>query len=304
MKVGVVLQLTDRTPPVVDLTVAAEQRGIESLWLGEHTHLPVATRFHYSEGEHSVGTTAKDGFVPDFYRRMVDPYVTLSAAAAATSTIRLGTCIALPTEHALLALAKQIATLDTISAGRFDFGVGYGWNRLEAQNNGVEFSRRRSVLRETIDAMKRLWTQETASYGGEFVRFEESWSYPQPFQRPHPPILLGAAGSDRNLDDVVSLADGWMPVRHFVRDTLRCDLDRLRAKEAAAGASPRTITVVDPEGGMAGKRSRADFVDRLPRQDEWDEYAELGVERVILGVPVSDRSLYEWALDRIAAHVS
>ncbi|WP_432842558.1 TIGR03619 family F420-dependent LLM class oxidoreductase [Dactylosporangium sp. CA-092794] len=302
MDVGVVLNLTDRTPPITACVPALEERGFESVWLGEHTHLPVDSVFRYSTGKYSVGQKARDGYVPDFYKRMPDPYVSLAAAAAMTSRIRLGTCIALPAEHSPIALAKTIATLDALSGGRFLFGIGYGWNALEMRNNGFEYADRRAVLREKIAAMKALWTQETAGFDGEFVRFTESWSFPKPAHLPHPPVLLGAAATAATFDDVVGFADGWIPVRAFLGDSLGGKIAELRRTAEAAGRDPDTIAIslVDSEGAMGGKKSREEFAARLPGKDALQRYAELGVGRVILGAPTTDLDFYLWAVDRLA----
>src|SRR3954447_141938 len=192
MDIGIVTQLTDRSPSIVDVARAVEERGFESLWLGEHTHCPVDTVHRYTSGKYAAGAKTRGGYVPEFYKRMPDPYILLAAAAAATSTLRLGTSVGLPAEHNPLEMAKEVASLDLISGGRFEFGVGYGWSELEASNNGIPFNRRRDVMREKLLAMKALWAQETASFAGEYVNFTESWSWPKPVQRPNPPILLGA----------------------------------------------------------------------------------------------------------------
>jgi len=302
MDVGVVLNLTDRTPSIVDCAPALEERGLESVWLGEHTHLPVDSVFRYATGKYAKGNKARDGYVPDFYKRMPDPYVSLAAVASTTTRLGLGTCIALPAEHNPIELAKRIATLDTISGGRFLFGIGYGWNPLEMRNNGFEYADRRVVLREKISAMKALWTQETAGFEGEHVRFTESWSYPKPAAKPHPPILLGAAPVKATFEDVVAFADGWIPVRAFVGDRLGEHIGELHRTAVEAGRDPATIQIslVDSEGAMGGKKSREEFAARLPRKEDLQRYAETGVSRVILGAPATDLDFYNWSLDRLA----
>jgi probable F420-dependent oxidoreductase len=303
--VGLTLMLSDRTVSITEAAPAVEERGFESLWVGEHTHLPVATVHHYTRGRYGTGTTTRDGYVPDFYRRFPDPYVTLTAAALCTSTLRLGTCIALPAEHNPLILAKVIATLDQLAGGRFAWGIGYGWNPLEMRNNGFDRADRREVMAEKIAAVRQLWTQETAEADGRFVRFTESWSYPKPAQAPHPPILLGAAATEANVEDLVAWADGWIPVRSFFGDDLEGGIDRVRRRLAEAGrdASPAgfPITIMDPTGSTAGKRSHEAFEACIPDPAALDAYRELGVARLNLGVPVTDRSELLWALDRLAA---
>ena len=184
MKYGVFIFATDLAMDPVSLAVAAEERGFESLFVPEHVHMPVEreTRFPRSE----------DGSLPDEYRRIHDPFVALAAAAGATSEIRLGTGICLVTEHEPIALAKQIASLDMISGGRFEFGIGAGWLAEEMEPLGVRFADRWKVTEQRIAAMKEMWTQEEAEYHSEFVDIPKTYVIPKPTQNPHPPILIGA----------------------------------------------------------------------------------------------------------------
>jgi probable F420-dependent oxidoreductase len=302
MKFGITMMFTDKTPLVTDVAPTVEGRGFESLWIGEHTHLPVDTVFHYAQEKYPTGKTVKEGYVPDYYKRMPDPYIILTAAAAVTSTINVGTCIALPAEYNPIILAKAIATLDMVAGGRFRFGVGYGWNPLEMKNNGFDIKDRRKVMREKIAAMKGLWTQETAGYDGEFVHFSESWSFPKPVHKPHPPVLLGAAPSDATMRDVVEWADGWIPVRGFMNESLADDLAKLRRFATEAGRDPDSIeiTLVNPEGAMGGKRSREEFTKRLPPADLIKSYEELGISRCTFGVPMAEMDFLQWSLDQVA----
>lgn len=303
MKFGLTLMFTDQTPSVKQLVPAIEDRGFESIWVGEHTHLPVDTVFHYAQEKYPTGQTVKSGYVPDYYKRTTDPYMILAAAAAVTNTINLGTCISLAAEYNPIILAKAIATLDQISEGRFKFGVGYGWNALEMKNNGFDIKNRRKVMREKIAAMKALWTNESAGYDGEFVHFSESWSSPKPVQKPHPPVLLGAAPSDASLRDVVAWADGWIPVRGFMNKDLEADITKLRNLATELGRDPDTIeiTIVNPEGAMGGKKSREEFAKRLPSVDTVKGYQEMGVARATFGVPMADVDFFLWSIDAVAA---
>jgi probable F420-dependent oxidoreductase len=295
MRFGMTLILNEATVSAADAARAIEERGFESMFVGEHTHLPVGTVHSYTGG----------GEVPDVYRRFPDPYVTLAFAAASTSHLRIGTCIALPAEHRALILAKVIATLDQASGGRFEFGLGYGWNPLETANNGFDVADRRQVLGETVAALRDLWTEETASADGRFVRFTESWSYPKPVQRPYPPILLGAAATRRNVQDMVEWASGWMPVRVFLAERFEDDIATVRRAldEAGRDASPSgfPITVVDPSGSMGGKRSIEAFDASLPTPADLARYEAAGVWRLCLGAPVGDLDSFRRALDRIVA---
>jgi probable F420-dependent oxidoreductase len=304
LDIGITLMLSDQTVSVDDAATAVEERGFESFWLGEHTHMPVDTVHRYTSGEkYGKGTVTKDGYLPEYYKRVPDPYVMLTAAAMATTTLRIGTCIALPAEHNPITLAKVIATLDHLSGGRFEFGVGYGWNPLEMANNGFEMEQRHEVMREKILAMKALWTQETAACAGEFVSFTETWSYPKPLQQPHPPILVGAAATKRNIEDIVDWGDGWMPVRVFMGDEkLGSDIARVRQRAEEAGRNPADIqiTLVDTSGAMSGKRSQDAFLRRMPTRKDLELFASLGIRRLSLGPPVHDRDFFLWALDQFA----
>ena len=182
MHIGVFSYNTEYTMAADELAVACEERGYESLWLPEHTHIPASRESPFPGG----------GELPKEYVHMSDPFIGLAAAAAVTKTLKLGTEISLVTEHDPIVQAKQIASLDHLSQGRFLFGIGAGWNKEEMRNHGTPPNRRWKVLTERIEAMKELWTQDEASYHGEFVHFDRVWSYPKPLTTPHPPILLAA----------------------------------------------------------------------------------------------------------------
>jgi probable F420-dependent oxidoreductase len=298
--------LTDRTIDVITAATLAEQAGMESIWVGEHSHLPVSTVHRYTSQDYAKPGSNSAGKVPELYRRFVDPYVTLALAAAATSTLRIGTAIALPAEHAPLQLAKTIATLDLASGGRFEWGIGLGWNRPEIENNGVPFDRRRDVLREKVAAVRRLWTEESTAFNGEFVRFIESWSLPKPAQHPHPPILFGAKLTPRNVREIVEWADGCIPVRAMARDAeFEEAIEALRRSAGLAGRDPSSLRVslLDPAPGFGGKRSLEAFVDSLPGERDLDRYRRIGVRRLILGIPVADLAGYAGALEAIRGSV-
>ena len=300
MDIALTLMLSEMTVSIVEAAPAAEERGFEALFIGEHTHCPVGTSHSYTTGRYGTGKVTKEGYLPDFYKRFPDPYITLTAAAMCTTTIRLGTCIALPAEHNPIVLAKEIATLDQLSNGRFEFGIGYGWNEPEMLNNGFAKKDRRKVLREKIAAMKALWTEEIASFDGEFVKFTDSWSYPKPAQKPHPPVLIGAAANQWNIDDIVDWADGWMPVRVFEAGRMPEAIGEVRHRAEERGRDPESIaiTVVDGEGGMGGKRGKEEFLSRMPTPEVLDEYLELGIKRLSLTAPVHDRDFMLWAFDQ------
>jgi probable F420-dependent oxidoreductase len=177
-----------------------EEHGQESLFFAEHTHIPASRESPWPGGSE----------LPRKYWHCHDPFVALTAAAAATSRLRVGTGICLVTERDPIVTAKAVASVDHLSGGRFEFGVGAGWNREEMCNHGTDPRTRMALLAERIEAMKAIWTQDEASYSGKFVSFDRIWSYPKPAQRPHPPILVGGAGPTV-LDRVLAFGDAWFP---------------------------------------------------------------------------------------------
>ncbi len=205
MKIGVVIFPTDLAIQPVELAQAVEARGFESLWFPEHSHIPVSR-------ETPWGGYKNMPPMPEEYKRSHDQFVALAAAAAVTKRIKLGTGITLVAQRDPIWLAKEVASLDLISNGRVLFGIGYGWNREEMRNHGVAFKDRRAILREKILLMKELWTKEEASFEGKHVRFEKSWAWPKPVQRPHPPIILGGAAGPKTYPDIIEFCDGWMPI--------------------------------------------------------------------------------------------
>ena len=242
------------------LARACEERGFESFWVGEHTHIPASRQTPYPGGDP----------LPKPYYHMADPFVSLMAAAAATTTIKLGTGVCLVVEHDPIVLAKTVATLDWLSGGRVLFGIGGGWNREEMAHHGTPFQRRWQVLRERVEAMREIWTQEEASYSGEFVSFERIISYPKPLQKPHPPILLGGATAQSRAR-VVRYCDGWIPI-DVLLDDLPAALADLRHQAAAAGRDPDRLSI----SVLAFEGTHGDVLKR---------YRDLGVERVVLVAP-------------------
>jgi probable F420-dependent oxidoreductase len=183
-----------------ELARMLEQRGQESLFFAEHTHIPASRESPYPGGDE----------LPQKYWHCYDLFVALTAAACATSRLRVGSGICLVIERDPIVTAKEVASVDHLSGGRFEFGVGAGWNREEMRNHGTDPRTRMALMRERVEAMKAIWTQEEASYAGEFVNFERIWSYPKPAQRPHPPVLVGGLGPTV-LERVLAFGDGWLP---------------------------------------------------------------------------------------------
>ncbi|MFV0308949.1 MAG: LLM class F420-dependent oxidoreductase [Desertimonas sp.] len=205
MRLGIVAFPTETGLGPVELAAEVEARGFASLWVPEHSHIPTSRRSPW-------GGRKDAPELPPYYWHGFDQFVSLAAAAAVTSTITLGTGISLVAQRDPLWLAKEVATLDQVSGGRFVLGMGFGWNHEEMAHHGVDIERRRDVAREHILACKALWTQDEAEFHGEHVDFEPSWAWPKPLQRPHPPIVIGAAATPVHLRHIIEYADGWMPL--------------------------------------------------------------------------------------------
>jgi probable F420-dependent oxidoreductase len=274
MEIGLTLFATDLSMSPAALAPEAEARGFYSLYVAEHTHVPTSRRTPPPSG---------DAELPEEYRRTLDPYVALAAAAALTSRIRLGTGIALVAQHDTIALAKQIATLDRVADGRFVLGIGYGWNREEMESHGIEVKRRRALVREKLLAMEALWSQEVAEYRGEFVRFEPSWQWPKPVQQPRPRVLIGGGAGPTLFSHVAEYADGWMPIGGA---GLREALPVLRRALEERGRDPDALHVV-PMGV-------------LPDREKLDYYASIGVTEAVLRLPSAPRDQVMPVLDEYA----
>lgn len=276
MRFGVTVFLTDYTIGPAELAVEVESRGFHSMWTPEHTHIPVGRKTPPPMGEP----------LPQQYYHSLDPFVALSVAAAATKTLRLGTGICLVAQRDPIVLAKEVATLDLVSGGRFDFGVGFGWNQDELEHHGVPYGKRRQAVAERVEALKELWTKEQASYSGEFVSFEPSFSWPKPVQKPWPPIFLGGAGGPKLFEHVARWADGWIPIGGR---GIKGNLPLLRAEYEKAGRDPDSLKII-PFGS-------------LPDQGKLEYFATLGIEEVVLGVTAGDRDVVLPILDQFATAI-
>ena len=259
MRIGVTIHATDRSMSAVDLAREAESRGFYSLYIPEHTNIPTSRRTPPPTG---------DAELPEEYLRSPDPYIALAGASVATQRLRLGTGIGLPAQHDTLTFAKQLATLDRLCEGRFVFGIGFGWNREEMENHGIDVKRRRALVREKMLAMQALWSQEVAEYHGEFVDFAPSWQWPKPVQQPRPRILIGGGPGPVLFAHVAEYADGWMPIGGA---GMRDALGRLRDAFEARGRDPDSAEIV-PFG-------------TLPDRGKLDYYESLGVTEVVLRLP-------------------
>ena len=274
MKFGVTMFVTDYAIRVDELARALEERGFESLWLPEHTHIPVSRKTPWPGGPN----------LPKEYWHTLDPFIALATAAAATTRLKLGTGICLIVERDPIVLAKEVASLDRLSNGRFLFGIGGGWNVEEMANHGTDFSSRFRVLRERVLAMKEIWTKDEPEFHGEFVSFDRIWSWPKPVQKPYPPILLGNNHANAR-QRVVEFCDGWFPIASRVSNLPAAVAD-LRQRAERAGRNPDSISV--------------SVFFAKPEADAIREYGRAGAERVIFSVPSADRDTVLPMLDRFA----
>ncbi len=225
---------TDRGIQPVEVAREAEARGFDSLWFPEHSHIPVSRRTPWGGIEGAPPLPAE-------YWRTHDQFIALTAAAVATTTLRLGTGITLVAQRDPVWLAKEVASLDVISGGRLQFGIGYGWNHEEMESHGVDIAHRRAVVREKVLACKALWTQDEAEFHGQYVNFEPSWAWPKPVQFPNPPIYVGCSPSDLHFRHIIEYADVWMPIEG------RWPIDeawlKLRQMAEAAGRDPASLSL-------------------------------------------------------------
>jgi probable F420-dependent oxidoreductase len=242
MELGLAILLTDYSISPAALGASAEERGFESLFLAEHTHIPVSRETPYPGGAE----------LPREYSHTIDPFVGLAAAATATVRLKVGTGVCLVIERDPIVTAKEVATLDNVSGGRFLFGVGAGWNKEEMRNHGTDPKTRWGVMRERIEAMKAIWTQEEAEYHGRYVDFDPIWSWPKPVQEPHPPVLVGGVG-DKVLDRVVAYGDEWIPNRVKDPDELGVRIAELPRRGGRPRPHPRDG--VRRKAGAAGARA-------------------------------------------------
>ncbi|MBK9705888.1 MAG: LLM class F420-dependent oxidoreductase [Acidobacteria bacterium] len=272
MLYGAMMFATDYAIRPDELARELEERGFESMWVPEHTHIPASRRTPYPGG----------GDLPREYWHSYDPFIALTAAAAVTKRIRLGTGICLMIERDPIITAKEVASLDMLSNGRFIFGIGGGWNAEEMENHGTNYKKRWKILRERILAMKEIWTKEEAEYHGEFVNFDPIWSHPKPVQKPHPPILMGGYGPT-TFDRVVEYCDGWFPIG-LMAGNIEEKIAELKQKAESAGRDPNTISVT-----VALPQPDQNVVDRME---------SAGVERVIFILPSAQRDKVMPVLDK------
>ena len=273
MDFGAAMFFTDYSMGAAELARALEARGFESVWAPEHSHIPLSRRSPYQAG----------GELPKQYYEVMDPFVSLAAAAAVTKTIRLGTGVCLITQRDTIQTAKLVASLDQVSGGRFLFGIGGGWNAEEMEDHGTVFKTRFKLMRERVEAMKEIWTKDAAEYHGELVEFGPMAAWPKPVQKPHPPVIVGGA-FPHAARRALRYGDGWIP--NASRQQYADVTDYLPQFKEMAAEAGRTIRVTIWGAG--------EDYDRLRR------YEEQGVARLVVSLPPEDAAATLPALDRWA----
>ncbi len=273
MKFGLAIFPTEYSIEPTEIARLAEERDFESLFFPEHTHIPVSRDTPYPGG----------GELPREYSHIHDPFVALSMAAAATQRLLVGTGLCLIVERDPIVTAKEVASLDRLSGGRFLFGVGAGWNEEEMANHGTDPRRRFTLMRERMEAMKAIWSAEEAEYHGEHVDFDPIWCWPKPIQQPHPPILVGGS-SDGALRRVVEIGDEWIPNPETRLSQLPGRVAELQRLAAEAGRERIPVT----------------FYAVKPTEEALERYAEAGVDRGVFYLPSAGRETVEPLLDSFA----
>ena len=275
MHYGLLMFATDYAIRPDELAIAAEERGFESLFFPEHTHIPASRRSPWPGGPE----------LPKEYWHTHDLFVALTAAATVTKKLKIGSGICLVVERDPIVTAKEVASVDFLSNGRMIFGIGGGWNAEEMENHGTDFKTRWKLLRERVLAMKEIWTKDEAEFHGEFVNFDPIWSFPKPVQKPHPPVLMGG-DTPRARQRVVDFCNGWMPIGIRSAGIIEGMKD-LAERARAAGKDPRDFPVT-----VFGAPADADTLK---------QYAEAGVERAIFWVPPDAREKVLPIVDKYAS---
>ena len=274
MHFGASMFCTDYSMTPAELGPALEERGFESFWAPEHSHIPLSRKSPWGGGPE----------LPKRYYDVIDPFVGLATAAMTTTTLKLGTGVCLIIQRDVLQLAKEVATLDLLSGGRFLFGIGAGWNREEMADHGTDPKTRIALMAERVDILKTVWTQTKPEYEGKFQSFEPMMTWPKPVQKPHPPILVGGA-FPHAANRAIAYGDGWIPLGGRGADILE-QLPRVRQMAAEAGREPGSLSV-----SVFGASMDA---------DQLKQYRDAGVERVVFSLESEKADTVLPVLDRIA----
>ncbi|WP_162461921.1 LLM class F420-dependent oxidoreductase [Mycolicibacterium sp. CBMA 234] len=269
--------VTDHSARVADIARDVESRGLDGLWIPDHTHIPASRETAYPLG----------GELPDRYRRNLETLTAMAMAASVTTRIRVGSGVLLAAQRDPIVTAKALATIDQQSGGRVAVGVGYGWNVDEMRDHGVDPATRRARTREHVLAMQQLWERETASYQGKFLTVAPAWSWPKPAQHPLP-VLIGGAGTPKLFDHIAEYGSGWIPLGGRGLDTA---IPRLRDRVAAAGRDPGLLEVVP-------------FVAGTPDHGKVDVFERAGVTEVVFDISAEDPAVSQRTLDRVGEFVA
>jgi probable F420-dependent oxidoreductase len=281
MDIGVIMFPTDKAIQPMELAKACEDRGFESLWFPEHSHIPTSRETPWA-GNPDLGP------LPEEYWRTHDQFVALAACAAVTKKLRVGTGITLVAQRDPIWLAKEVASLDMISGGRFELGIGYGWNVEEMRNHGLDYSKRRGILREYVLLMKEIWMNEEASFSGKHISFDKSWAWPKPTQTPHPPILMGGAAGPKTAAHIAEFCDGWMPIGGMY--DFEGGMQQITAACDKIGRDPASLSL-----GM--------FYAMAPEMDDIKALPDKGIGRAILPLPPAPSSEILPMLDAYAKFI-
>ena len=276
MRYGLTIFATDQSIGIIELATAAEERGFDSLWVPEHTHIPVSRRTPSPAGEP----------LAEEYKRSLDPFVALSSAAAVTQRLTVGTGIALVAQRDPIVTAKAAASLDWVSGGRFRMGMGFGWNHDEMEDHGVDPRTRRAKAREHVLAMRALWEHETAGYDGEFVSISESWSWPKPRQRPLP-VYIGGAPGPTLFEHIAEYAQGWIPIGGA---GLSEAIPRLQEAVGRAGRDPSMLEIIT--------------FGSIPDRGKLDHFEKIGVTECVFQLPSAPEEKLMPVLERYAGIIA
>jgi probable F420-dependent oxidoreductase len=295
MKVGIQTVVFPGFVPVLEQAVQVQDRGFDSFWAGEHHHYPEST---------PVPEFYKESGVPDFYRSVPDPLITLGAVTVAAPKLTLGTSIVLLPIHDVLVLSNQIATLDHLSNGKTVFSFGVGWNKPEMNNHGVEFETRVDKTFEQMKALRKMWTHKTSAFEGQFVNYAES-SVAQPLQKPYPPLIMGGRLLKKNLQIIAETGDGWEPTDTYEKTygtNLDADIEKLNGAVRAQGRDPAKLTNVFLYSDiMLFDRNPTHYKKDAPTRDNLARLERLGFKHVVIGVPAFSAEHFYGAIEHAAS---
>ena len=281
MKYGVHLFATEDSIQPGDLAQEAESRGFASVLFSEHTHIPVNFLQNNEAGRN----------LKDYYWQAYDPFIASTMAAASTDTIKIGTGVSLILHHDPITLAKEVATIDQISNGRFLFGIGAGWLPDEMKNHGVAYRTRYRVIQEYVQALKRIWKEETPEYEGEFINFNKIKSFPKPIQSPHPPLISGGSIGPKSLDFIARNCDGWMPIVGIPEwPQIKDGISKLVQQADAVGRPPGSIDL-------------SVFAWSLPDQDVINDMEASGIKEIVISLEAKSREEVLPLLDKYASMI-